>query len=178
MTKYKDFVEEFKVNSKISDKHNYFSYLKNAKITDTHFEPNFNKKKDNYYTTEPTERISESYTTGLPTTGLPTTGLPTTGIPTSLLHSTQCPSSKNITTFMPTIKFVNNNINNNINNNDLIIALTVSLSGVFFTLFSFMIYYNYNLKYKTQARIEQKERQEKKENELDLSFGLSYVDDI
>jgi hypothetical protein len=165
MTKYKDFVEEFKVNSKISDKHNYFSYLKNAKITDTHFEPNFNKKKDNYYTPEPTERISESYTTGLPTTGLPTTGLPT-----SLLHSTQCPSSKNITTFMPTIKVTNNN-----NNNDLIIALTISLSGVFFSLFLFMIYYNYNLKYKTQARLE---RQKQKENELDLSFGLSYVDDI
>ena len=162
MTKYKDFVEEFKVNSKISDKHNYFSYLKNAKITDTHFEPNFNKKKDNYYTTEPTERISESYTTGLPTTGLPT----------SLLPSTQCPSTKNITTFMPTIKFVNNNNNNNNNNNDLIIALTISLSGVFFSLFLFMIYY---LKYKTQARLE---RQKQKENELDLSFGLSYVDDI
>jgi hypothetical protein len=163
MTKYKDFVEEFKVNSKISDKHKYFSYLKNAKMTDTHFEPIFNEKKDNYYTTEPTERISETYITGLPTTG----------IPTSLLHSTQCPSSKNITTFMPTIKVTNNN-----NNNDLIIALTISLSGVFFSLFLFMIYYNYNLKYKTQARIEQKERQEKKENELDLSFGLSYVDDI
>ena len=160
MTKYKDFVEEFKVNSKISDKHNYFSYLKNAKITDAHFEPNFNKKKDNYYTTEPTERISETYITRLPTTRLPT----------SLLPTTQCPSTKNITTFIPTIQFVNNN-----NNNDLIIALTISLSGVFFSLFLFMIYYNYNLKYKTQARLE---RQEKKENELDLSFGLSYVDDI
>ena len=182
MSKYKDFVEEFKVNSKNSDKHNYFSYLiKNAKMKDTHFEPIFNEKKDNYYTTEPTERISETYITRLPTTGIPTMQ---TFSPTSLLpYATQYPSTKNATTFTPTIKFSNNNINNNINN-DLIIALTISLSGVFFTLFSFMIYYNYNLKYKTQAqlqqkeRLEQKERQEQKENELDLSFGLSYVDDI
>ena len=160
MSKYKDFLEEFKVNSKISDKHNYFSYLiKNAKMTDTHFEPSFNEKNDNHYTMEPTERISETYITMLPTSLLP--------------YATQYPSTKNATISMPTIKVTNIN-----NNNDLIISLTVSLSGVFLTLFSFMIYYNYNLKYKTQLRLEQKERQEQKENELDLSFGLSYVDDI
>ena len=178
MPKYKDYVEEFKVNSKISGKHNYLFYLiKNAKMTDTHFEPSFHKKTENYYTTEPTERISESYITTLPTmqTISPTIGLS---------YNSQFPSIKNTTTFMPTIKFDNNNnnsnINNNNNNNDLIIGLTVPLSAIVFSLVLFTIYYyKYHLKYKLQKEIkENKERQENKENELDLSFGLSYVDDI
>lgn len=168
MSKYKDFVEEFKVNSKISDKHNYFSYLiKNAKMKDTHFEPIFNEKRENYYTTEPTERISESYITRLPTmhTISPTIGLS---------YNTQYPSTKNTTTFIPTIKFDNSNNNNNKNNNDLIIGLTAPLSAIVFSLLLFTIYYyKYHLNYKPQ-----KEIQEKKGNELDLSFGLSYVDDI
>jgi len=181
MPKYKDYVEEFKVNSKISDKHNYFSYLiKNAKMK-THFEPIFNEKKDNYYTTEPTERISLSPTIVLPTMQ--------TISPISLLpYTTQCPSIKNATSFMPTIKFDNNSNNstnnnnnnsnnNNNNNNDLIIGLTLPLSTIVFSLVLFTIYYyKYHLKYIKQRQLEQ-ERQEKK-NELDISFGLSYVDDF
>jgi len=171
MLKYKDYVVEFKVNSKFSGNKNYFSYpIKNAKMTDAYFEPSFNAKKVDYYTAEPTEHISVSPTTLLHRTGLPTMH---TISPTTLLqYTTQCPSTKNITTFMPTIKFDNNNNNNN--NNNLIISLTVSLSTIFFSVFLFMIYYNCYLKYKKQIQLER----QKKENELDLSFGLSYVDDI
>jgi hypothetical protein len=173
MSKYTDFVEEFKVNSKIPNKHNFFSYLiKNAKMTDTHFKPTLNAKNVDYYTTEPTEHSSISPTTLLPRTVLPTMH---TISPTSLLsYTSQCPSIKNITTFMPTIKFDNNNNNNN-NNNDLIIGLTVPLSTIVFSLVIFTIYYyKYHLKYIKQRQLEI----QKKEKELDLSFGLSYVDDF
>jgi hypothetical protein len=198
MSKYKDFVEEYKVSSKFSDSKKFFSYPN----LNSHFNSNsrYNLKKDNYYTAEPTEKNSESPTTLSPTmqtispttlsptmqTISPTTLSPTmqTISPTSLsptmqtispttyiyYTSSSCPSIKNSTTFIPTIK--NENNYNYINNNDLIIALTIPFSVVFFASVLFTIYY-----YKCYLK-HKKQKQREREKELDLNFGLTYVDDF
>jgi len=174
MSKYKDFVEEYKVSYKFSDSKKFFSYPN----LNSHFNSNsrYNLKKDNYYTAEPTEKNSESPTTLSPTmqTISPTTLSPTmqTISPTTYIYytSSSCPSIKNSTTFIPTIK--NENNYNYINNNDLIIALTIPFSVVFFASVLFTIYYyKFYLKDTIQPQI-------KREKELDLNFGLTYVDDF
>jgi len=170
MSKYKDFVEEYKVSYKISDSKKHFSYpIVNTKTSNTYTYASFSNvnsrydlKKDNYYTAEPTEKKSESPTTLTPSIQ---TNSPTTYI----YYTSSCPSIKNSTTFIPTIK----NENNYINNNDLIIALTIPFSVVFSVSVLFIIYYYYKcyLKHK-------KQKQREREKELDLTFGLSYVDDF
>jgi hypothetical protein len=192
MSKYKDFVEEYKVSYKFSDSKKFFSYPN----LNSYFNSNsrYNFKKDNYYTAEPTEKNSELPTTLTPTmqtispttlkpsmqtisptmqTISPTTLSPTmqTISPTTYIYYTSsCPSIKNSTTFIPTIK--NENNYNYINNNDLIIALTIPFSFVFFASVLFTIYYyKFYLKDTIQPQIE-------REKELDLNFGLTYVDDF
>jgi hypothetical protein len=175
MSKYKDFVEEYNLSYKFSHNKKHFSYpIVNTKTSNTYTYASFSNvnsrydlKKDNYYTAEPTEKISESPTTLTPSMQ---TNSPTTYI----YYTTKCPSITNFTSFMPTLKIVNNNINNNINNNnDLIIALTIPFSAIFLTLILFIVYY-YKFYLKTKQNLKQQER----EKEFDLDFGLSYVDDF
>jgi hypothetical protein len=157
MSKYKDFVEEYNLSYKFSHNKKYFSYPNLNSI--------YNLKKNVYYTAEPTEQLSDSPTTLTPST---LTNSPTTLLP----YTTKCPSITNFTSFMPTLKIVNNNINNINNNNDLIIALTIPFSAIFLALILFTLYYyKFYLKYTIQ-------QQREREKEFDLDFGLSYVDDF
>ena len=162
MSKYTDFVDEYKKDDKFSDNKNDYSY---SIVNTTYLQPNFNSlynfKKDDYYTEEPTETQSMQ-----------------TNSPIFLPYNTKCPSITN-STFMPTIKMANNsnsNSNNNSNNNNnLIIALTIPFSALFLSLVLIIIYY-----YKCYLIYKKKQRQREmeKKNEFDLSFGLSYVDDF
>jgi len=113
----------------------------------------------NYYTLEPTELFSYS-PINLPTNS--PTYLPTY-LPTNL--KTDCPTVFNSTN-LPTVQLVIENSNNDKN------ILIITLPIIFFILILFLLLYKYfYLKYKNKQR-------KLKTDELNLDFGLSYVDDF
>jgi ATP-dependent Zn protease len=161
MTKYKKFVEEYNISNKFLNNKKYSSYhITSRQFLNSYSYANFylNSINNIYYTTEPTER-NEIMSTNLPTTYLPTTYLPTTHLPT------RCPTIENLTTIFPT-NYINKNNDNNNNNNTVFI---ISFTTIFISLCLFIAcFYKYYLKYKKT----------KKQDKLDLEFGISYIEDI
>jgi len=120
------------------------------------YKPKVSKKYDwiqkqqlnSYYTLEPTEYVTPDLPTYMP----------------SNLLITRVPTTINSTTTIPIIHYEINN------GDDLLVILSVTCSTFFFCLFLFTIYFYkyYYVKYKKILKI----------NEVDIEFGVSYVDDI
>jgi len=156
MTKYKEFVEEYKISKKFPINKQYFSYpITSRKILNSYSyaTPNLNEINNIYHTTEPTEK-NEILPTNIPTNA----------------RATYCPTNKNLTTVLPT-----NYNNNNNNNNNLTTVFIISFTTIFISLCLFIAYfYRYYLKYKKIK----KELKQIKQDKLDLEFGVSYIEDI
>jgi hypothetical protein len=143
MTKYKEFVEEYKVNYKFSDNKKYFSY------------PMFPIKKNTYiyesnniyYTTEPTEK-NEALPITLPTI-----------LPTTLHTNYPTYNNSNIENSITTVKSENNDANT---------IFIICFTTIFISLCLFMSYfYKYYLKYKKNKK---KLKQDKLDLEFGISY--------
>jgi len=156
MTKYKEYVEEYKISKKKPINKKYFSYpLTSNKFLNSYIHEN--SINNTYYTSEPSEK-NENIHTKLPTY-----------IPTHI-SATYCPTNKNLTTFFPT-----NYINNNNNNDNITTVFIISFTTIFISVSLFTAYFfKYYLKYKKIKR----ELKQLKQDKLDLEFGISSIEDI
>jgi len=150
MTKYKEYVEEYKISKKKTINQKYFSYpITSRKILNSYIHEN--SINNTYYTSEPTEK-NVILPTKLPTN----------------IRATYCPTNKKLTTFFPT-----NYINNN--NNNITTIFIISFTTIFISLCLFTAYFfKYYLKYKKIK----KELKQFKQDKLDLEFGVSSIEDI
>jgi uncharacterized membrane protein YciS (DUF1049 family) len=155
MTKYKKYVEEYKISKKFPINKKYFSYpLTSKKFLNSYIHEN--SINNTYYTSEPSEK-NENMPTYIPTY-----------MPTRI-RATYCPTNKNLTTFFPT-NYINNNNNNNITTIFIISFTTIFISLCLFTAY----FFKYYLKYKKIK----KELKQLKQDKLDLEFGISSIEDI
>jgi hypothetical protein len=160
---YKKYVKEyiFDLNTKniISYEINYLNALN----------PNLNSI-NYYFTSEPTEQTtSELPSQVISYTNIPTSRLIQTPRPTDTLIEldTNCPSMLNTTKPIP-IKILTNNTENK--NETKIFIISVCCVTIFLLIF-LLYFYKYYVRYK-------KRNDENKKNDLDIEFGISYIDDL
>jgi hypothetical protein len=169
MSNYKKFVEEYKINYKLFGNNiKDFSYPRTYASFSLSIPMYHSSKYYSMYMSnrEPTEKKYTSEPSENDYTSEPTEKKYT--IKPSNLY-TKCPSIIVNESFNPTVYKDIQNINvENKNNNVLIISICI----VSFSLCFFVTFYKFcYLKYK-------KKLERRKKDDLDLNFGLSYVDDF